>query len=99
MGTAERIPVELVYALPDRQHLFKLRVPPGSTVAQVMRDSGVLERFPQIDAEHAKLGIFGRRVSPRHVLRAGDRIEIYRELIADPKSARRTRVERNAKKA
>ena len=71
----------------------------GSTVARAVRESGVLERFPEIDLRRAKLGIFGRRVGLQHVLREGDRIEIYRELVADPKSARRNRVEQSAEKS
>ena len=98
MATAEFIDVAVVYALPSEQRLSTVRVPSGSTVARALRDSGVLERFPEIDVNRAKLGVFGRRVSPEDVLRDGDRIEIYRELIADPKSARRKRVEQLAKK-
>ena len=99
MATAEFIiEVAVVYALPSEQRLSRVRVPSGSTVARALRDSGVLERFPEIDVARAKLGVFGRRVSPEDVLRDGDRIEIYRELIADPKSARRKRVEQLAKK-
>ena len=98
MATAELIDVAVVYALPSEQRLSTVRVPSGSTVARALRDSGILERFPEIDVKRAKLGVFGRRVSPEDVLRDGDRIEIYRELIADPKSARRKRVQQSAKK-
>ena len=99
MATAECIAVEVVYALPSEQRILPVRVPSGSTVARALRESGILERFPEIDLERTKLGIFGRRVSPQEVLRDGDRVEIYRELIADPKSARRKRAERSAKRA
>lgn len=98
MADAERIAVEVVYALPNRQLLVKVHVPAGSTAEQAVRLSGMLERFPEIDLECAKLGIFGRRTKPDHVLSAGDRIEIYRELIADPKAARRKRVEGTARR-
>ena len=93
MATAECIAVEVVYALPSEQQILPVRLPSGSTVARALRESGILERFPEIDLARAKLGIFGRRVNPQDVLRDGDRVEIYRELIADPKSARRKRAE------
>ena len=98
MEAAEHIFVEVVYALPEHQHLWSVRVPLGSTVATAVRASGILDAFPHIVSKRTKLGIFGRRVSSDHVLLPGDRIEIYRELVADPKTARRTRVERAAKK-
>jgi putative ubiquitin-RnfH superfamily antitoxin RatB of RatAB toxin-antitoxin module len=91
MEAAERVSVEVVYALPKQQLLVSVWVPLGSTVAAAVRASGILARIPQIDPVGLKVGIFGRRVSPEHVLRPGDRIEIYRELIADPKTARRVR--------
>jgi len=94
MAAVERILVEVVYALPKRQLLLRVRVPPGSTVATAVRESGILGAFPHIDPATARVGIFGRRVSMNHVLRPGDRIEIYRELTADPKTARRARAER-----
>jgi putative ubiquitin-RnfH superfamily antitoxin RatB of RatAB toxin-antitoxin module len=91
MDTAESIEVEVVYALPTRQRLLKIRVASGITIREAVRQSGILDIFPEIDPERAKVGIFGRRVNLEHVLRDGDRIEIYRPLVADPKSVRRAR--------
>jgi putative ubiquitin-RnfH superfamily antitoxin RatB of RatAB toxin-antitoxin module len=91
METAESIEVEVVYALPARQRLLRIRVPAGATVETAVRQSGILAMFPEIDLARAKLGIFSRRVGLHHVLCAGDRIEIYRRLLVDPKSARRAR--------
>ena len=91
MEAAELISVEVVYALPKQQLLMSVWVPLGSTVASAVHASGILATFPQIDPARLSVGIFGCRVSPEHVLRPGDRIEIYRELIADPKTARRAR--------
>ena len=99
MEAAERIAVEVVYALPERQHLFNVGVAAGATVATAVRESGVLDRFPELVLERLKVGIFGRRVSLDHKLHPGDRIEIYRELIADPKTARRSRAEKAASKS
>jgi uncharacterized protein len=91
MAAAEPIGVEVIYALPDRQRRIALRVAAGTCVADAIRQSGILSEFPELDLEQAKLGIFSRRVNARTVLHDGDRIEIYRPLLADPKSARRER--------
>lgn len=89
---APEIGVEVVYALPERQILKSLRVAPGTTAAQAVRTSGLLEEFPQIDPQREALGVFGRRVEPDYVLVEGDRVEIYRALRIDPKEARWARV-------
>lgn len=93
MAAGDRITVEVVYALPAEQRLIAVRVAAGSTVAAALHASGIFGRYPDIDPAQAKLGIFGRRVSTDQVLRDGDRIEIYRPLIAEPKAARRKRAE------
>jgi len=91
MDVAERIRVEVVYALPTEQRLLTIQVPPGTTVAEAIRRSGILNEFPEIDMARTAVGIFGRRVSLEQALRTADRIEIYRPLLADPKNARRAR--------
>ena len=85
------IAVEVVYALPDTQMLIGLKVAPGTTARQAIEQSGILRRFPQIDPACRKIGIFGKAARPDVVLKEGDRVEIYRPLIADPKDARRRR--------
>jgi len=92
--TARMLRVEIVYALRDRQVLLALEVEGGTTARQAVERSGILQRFPEIDLARAGLGIFGRVVSPDTPLRDGDRVEIYRPLIADPKNARRERAQR-----
>ncbi|GMV54274.1 MAG: hypothetical protein AMXMBFR6_00790 [Betaproteobacteria bacterium] len=87
----ESIDVVVAYALPDRQELVALRLPAGSTAGQAVRASGLLQKYPDIDLEHNKLGVFGKLVGIDAPLRTGDRIEIYRPLIADPKEIRRQR--------
>ncbi|WP_306302234.1 RnfH family protein [Shewanella marina] len=57
----------------------------------------MLDFFPDIDIDTAKLGIYSRVVKPSEVLQRGDRVEIYRPLIADPKDVRRRRAEQAAK--
>ncbi|HEY9150862.1 MAG TPA: RnfH family protein, partial [Gammaproteobacteria bacterium] len=68
-----------------------LEVPQGTTAGQAIERSGVLERFPGIDLATQKIGIFGKLNKPDYVLRPGDRVEIYRPLIADPKEVRKQR--------
>lgn len=91
MVNAERIPVEVAYARPDEQLILALEVAPGTTAREAVEQSGILERFPEIDLGKNKLGIFGRLVKADTELRPRDRVEIYRPLIADPKEIRRQR--------
>lgn len=83
--------VQLCYAAPGLQILQDLQVAPGSTIQQAILDSGLLREQPAIDLSVCKVGIFGKIKSLDTVLRARDRIEIYRPLIADPKQSRRRR--------
>lgn len=92
MADAETIAVEVVYALPERQRLIALRVPPGTRAGEAVARSGLIAECPELQGQALKLGIYGRLCPEGEVLRAGDRVEIYRPLIADPKEARRARV-------
>ncbi len=83
--------IEVAYAKPDAQLIIELKVEDGTTVEQAIRKSGILQKFPEIDLAVNKVGIFGKRILLQHPVRAGDRIEIYRQLIADPKLVRRQR--------
>lgn len=88
----ESIDVQVCYALPDRQELVSLSLPQDCTVQQAIDASGLLQKYPGIDLNGAnKVGVFGKLVSPGSALRAGDRVEIYRPLVADPKEVRRRR--------
>ena len=91
MAAADCVDVEVVYALPQRQRTIRVRAARGATVMDVVRQSGILAEFPEIDAAAAPLGIFSRRVSADAQVHEGDRIEIYRPLLADPKRVRRER--------
>jgi putative ubiquitin-RnfH superfamily antitoxin RatB of RatAB toxin-antitoxin module len=91
MTEADKIPVEVAYALPEKQEIVMLEVAPGTTARQVVLDSGLERHFPGLDLAAAKLGIFGKAVKDSQVLKAGDRVEIYRDLIADPKEVRKRR--------
>ena len=91
--------VEVIYALRDRQVLLALEVEEGTTARQAVERSGILQRYPEIDLARAGLGVFGRMVSPDTLLRGGDRVEIYRSLIANPKEARRSRSGRSPRRS
>ena len=90
MAAEPLLEIEVVYARPEEQAVVALSVPAGTTAAEAARRSGLTERFPEI-AAGAKLGVFGKVVAPDTPLAAGDRVEIYRPLVADPKQARRGR--------
>ncbi len=95
METHEQgIDIEVVYALPQRQVLKRLRVGPQTTAEQAVELSGIRSLFPEIDHSNNKLGIFGKVVNRNTVLRDLDRVEIYRPLINDPKESRRRRAEK-----
>ena len=88
------IHVEVAYALEDKQTIMTLDVPEGTTALEAAKQSGITNKFDDIDLDNAKLGIFAKVVAPTQVLRAGDRVEIYRPLIADPKEVRKARAAR-----
>lgn len=85
------IAVEVAYALPERQTLLALDVAAGSTVIEVLRQSGILGKHPEIDLDRATVGIWSRTVPLDQRVEAGDRIEIYRPLIIDPRTTLRQR--------
>ena len=88
---SDKINIEVVYALPHEQMLFRQSAPAGATLAEAVRLCGITEKYPEIDLAANKLGIFGKPAKPETVLRDRDRIEIYRPLLADPKEVRRKR--------
>lgn len=87
----ELIRVEVAYARPEKQIILPVDVEEGSTALDAVNRSGIIEHFPEIDLSTVKMGIFGKAQKPDTPLRAGDRVEIYRPLIADPKESRRRR--------
>jgi putative ubiquitin-RnfH superfamily antitoxin RatB of RatAB toxin-antitoxin module len=91
MEDAETIAIEVAYAKPDEQVIIAIDVPLGTTLLQALEQSGLLERFPEIDTAKMKVGIFGKLKKTDQVLQAGDRVEVYRPLIADPKQVRKER--------
>ena len=94
-----RIRVEVVYATRERQVLVALDVEPGCTVEEAIARSGLGREFPGMQVDPDAVGVFSRKVPPGHVLSPGDRVEIYRPLVADPKEARRQRAQKPAGEA
>ena len=91
MADVETIPVEVAYAHPDEQLIISLEIPSGTTLEQAIDLSRIQERFPEIHLASARVGIFSKLSSLSTVLRAGDRVEIYRPLHADSKTLRKQR--------
>lgn len=86
-----KITVEVVYALPEEQTLLAFKVDDSSTAKEVINHSGILQQYPEIDLTKNKIGLFSKIIKLDHQVREKDRIEIYRELIADPKEVRKKR--------
>jgi hypothetical protein len=95
---SKMIAVEVVYALADKQKLLRLSLPYGTTMRQAVEQSGMQVHFPDLDLVNSPLGIFGKAVAKpqERVLEDGERVEIYRPLIADPKEVRKQRAARVA---
>ncbi|OBX86054.1 MULTISPECIES: RnfH family protein [Haemophilus] len=91
-----QINIEIAYALPERYYLKSFQVDEGITVQTAITQSGILSQFPEIDLSTNKIGIFSRPIKLTDVLKEGDRIEIYRPLLADPKEIRRKRAAEQA---
>ncbi|MFL1405648.1 RnfH family protein [Marinobacter sp. M1N3S26] len=85
--------VEVAYATPERQEIVPVKVEEGATMLDAVRRSGIEDLFPGLDPEAVDMGIFGKVVKTPagHILREGDRIELYRPLRIDPKQARMNR--------
>jgi len=91
------INVEVVYALPERQYLRRIKLSEGANVEQAIQQSGLLALRTEIDLTKNKVGIYSRTVKLSDKVYDGDRVEIYRPLLADPKELRRLRAERAKK--
>ncbi|NII10410.1 RnfH family protein [Oleiagrimonas sp. C23AA] len=91
---AEHIHIWVVYA--DEQGVIErdLSLPRGTTAGQALRQARLERERPQLSVGEGDLGVFGRRVTPGHVLHDGDRVEVYRPLKLDPMQARRQRAAR-----
>ena len=95
MASENAFRVTVMYAPAPRQVVqISLTTNGTCTVLQALQQSGLLERFPEIDSHQTVLGVWGRQVALHHQLRDHDRVEVYRPLLVDPKLARRERFAR-----
>jgi len=103
MADFDLIRVEVAYALPHQQKIIALLVEPGTTAWEAVERSGINRYFPDLDIATANMGIFGQSLGSKgldsaaeYPLHDGDRVEIYRPLVSDPKEARRKRAEKTS---
>lgn len=90
---ADEIDLLVAYAEPERQWLWPLRLPTGSTLQQAIEAAPWHRDRPQLQVDPQRIGVFGRLQPLSYTLRAGDRVELYRALLIDPKDARRRRAQ------
>ena len=92
------ITVEVVFAQAERQELLSMEVPAGTSARQLVLHSPMSEMFPDLDLAGCPLGIFGKALAnpDAYIVQAGERVEIYRPLIADPKEVRKQRAAKAA---
>jgi putative ubiquitin-RnfH superfamily antitoxin RatB of RatAB toxin-antitoxin module len=89
--THESVRIEVVYAAPDRVIVKTYDLPAPARLADVLRTAAVDPAVLGVDVTDSPAGVFGRRMAPHHFVKDGDRVEIYRPLANDPKTARRAR--------
>ena len=94
---SNQLSIEVAYATPERQLIVELIIESGTTPKQAIIDSSIGQQFPEIDVESCSFGVFGKVIKNDYQLEPGDRIEIYRPLIADPKEVRRQRAAKGLK--
>jgi uncharacterized protein len=94
MAMSKVLQVEVVYASEDKQHIAVIKIAKGSHIEQAIQASDILKIFPEIDLRTQKVGVFGQIRQLHEVLEDGDRIEIYRPLIIDPKEMRRKKIQK-----
>lgn len=91
----DKIRVEVAYATPDRQCILVVELEAGSTIETAIKHSTILYEFPEINLDKQKMGVFGKVRQLSDVVCDGDRVEIYRPLVIDPKEARRAKARRS----
>lgn len=96
-GMDREMSVEVAYARPDVQMVISIQVRQDATLEDAIKQSGILDVFSDIDLRVNVVSVFGKRAKFSDPLRPGDRVEINRPLIADPKQARKQRAEQAKK--
>lgn len=92
---ADFLTIEVVYAEPEKQKLIRLKVPAGTTIIQAVELANMKRFFPNFDLKGLDFGIFSQPQKPDFILQNGQRVEIYRPLLADPKEMRKLRAKKN----
>lgn len=95
MYTVSELNIEVTYALPEKQFLLSVKVKEGTTIEEAILASGIFALRDDIDLKKNKIGIYSRPAKLTDLVQDGDRVEIYRPLIADPKELRRKRAEKS----
>jgi len=90
----DKVTIEVVYGVPQKQKILTLLVAVGTTVEQAVIESGIIALFPEIDLSINKVGVWNRAVKLSEEVNDLDRVEVYRPLIADPKDVRKRRAEK-----
>jgi putative ubiquitin-RnfH superfamily antitoxin RatB of RatAB toxin-antitoxin module len=96
-GEGLRVSIEVAYAMPDRQAILPISVPAGTTALRAIELSGIREKFSGIEKQPI-VGIFSHKVGLDYIMQEGDRLEIYRPLLVDPKEVRRRKAEEQKSK-
>ncbi|WP_092487342.1 RnfH family protein [Candidatus Ichthyocystis hellenicum] len=91
----EKVKVKVAYALREEAVIIELSVPIKTSIEETIKLSGILDRFPEIDLSKQKVGVYGKLSNLATSVQDGDRIEIYRQLLVDPKDIRRLRAKKN----
>ncbi len=98
MADNNMIDVEVAYALAHDQRIVALQVAEGTTAREAAAESGIADLFEGLDINSSDMGVFGKSVKPdQHIMQPGQRVEIYRPLIIDPKEVRKNRAEKAKK--
>jgi len=92
------IEVEVAYATPERQEIVIVSLAAGASVAEAINASGLRQKFPELGLGELAVGLFAKPCQLDQALAPGDRVEIYRPLLNDPKDARRQRAKINNKR-
>jgi uncharacterized protein len=94
MSNPKKIQIEIVYARSDKQILRHFEMSEPCTIESALEISGFLTEHPELIEKNLTVGIFGKKMPLSTIIQEGDRIEIYRPLILDPKTARLIRVKK-----
>lgn len=92
------IQVEVAFALPEKQMIIPLTVKKGTSMYDAVVQSGIASKFEGLDIDATPMGVFGKteRKPKERTLEEGERVELYRPLIADPKEVRKKRAAKKA---